>query len=54
MRVPVDPPLRPATLEEEAAIEALMKASIRHFFPAYYDAPQVEASLLYVACRTAN
>jgi GNAT superfamily N-acetyltransferase len=48
MRVPGDPPLRLATLEEADAIEVLMKASIRHFFPAYYDAPQVEASLLYV------
>jgi GNAT superfamily N-acetyltransferase len=40
--------LRLARLDDEAAIKALMEASIRHFFPAYYDEPQVEASLLYV------
>ena len=48
MRVPADPPLRLARLDDEAAIAALMGASIRHFFPAYYDEPQVEASLRYV------
>ena len=49
MRVPADPPLRLARLDDEAAIAALMSASIRHFFPAYYDEPQVEASLLFVS-----
>jgi GNAT superfamily N-acetyltransferase len=42
------PVLRIARLEEEAAIEALMQSSIRHFFPHYYDERQVDASLRYV------
>jgi hypothetical protein len=42
------PPLRLARLNEEDAIETLMKSSIHHFFPLYYDEAQTEASLLYV------
>lgn len=48
MRNPVDLPLRLAGIDDEEAIEVLMKASIRHFFPDFYDDAQVEASLLYV------
>src|SRR5262249_20254259 len=48
MRATVRSPLRVAELDDEAAIAALMQSSIRHFFPAYYTEPQVEASLLYV------
>jgi GNAT superfamily N-acetyltransferase len=42
-------PLRPARLDEADAIDALMKASTRDLFPAYYDAIQTEASIAYIA-----
>jgi predicted N-acetyltransferase YhbS len=48
MPVPAAPPLHPATPADEPAIETLMQASIRHFFPAFYDDAQVAASLRYV------
>jgi GNAT superfamily N-acetyltransferase len=40
--------LRLAQPEEAETIERLMKASIRDLFPAYYDAEQTEASVIYV------
>jgi GNAT superfamily N-acetyltransferase len=43
------PQLRLATLNEAAAIEALMKASIRDLFPHFYDAAQTESSVQHVA-----
>jgi GNAT superfamily N-acetyltransferase len=43
------PPLRLARLDEADAIDALMKASTRDLFPAYYDAVQTEASIEYIA-----
>jgi len=43
------PELRLATLDEEAAIDALMKASTRDLFPSFYDAHQTESSVKYVA-----
>jgi GNAT superfamily N-acetyltransferase len=43
------PALRLATLEDEAAIEALMKASIRDLFPRFYDARQTKSSVAHVA-----
>jgi GNAT superfamily N-acetyltransferase len=42
------PPLRRATLADEAAIDALMKASIRDIFPRFYDPRQTESSVRYV------
>src|SRR5437867_4237898 len=42
------PELRLATLDDEAAIEALMKASIRDIFPNFYDARQSASSIRYV------
>jgi len=45
----VNPPgLRLATLEDAAAIDALMKASIRDLFPNFYNAKQTEASIRHV------
>jgi GNAT superfamily N-acetyltransferase len=41
--------LRPATVEDEADIEVLMKTSIRDIFPSFYDAKQTESSVAYVA-----
>ena len=43
-----EPTLRLATLEDADAIDALMKASIRDIFPAFYDARQTEASVRYI------
>jgi GNAT superfamily N-acetyltransferase len=43
------PQLRLATLDEAAAIEALMKASIRDLVPQFYDAAQTESSVQHVA-----
>jgi GNAT superfamily N-acetyltransferase len=43
------PQLRLARTDEAEAIDALMKASTRDLFPAYYDAEQTEASVTYVA-----
>jgi GNAT superfamily N-acetyltransferase len=42
------PGLRVATLADEAAIDELMKASIRDLFPHYYDAAQTAASVIHV------
>ena len=42
-------PLRLARLDEADAIDALMKASTRDLFPAYYDAVQTEASIQFIA-----
>jgi len=42
------PTLRLATMADAEAIDALMKASIRDLFPAFYDAEQTEASVRYV------
>jgi hypothetical protein len=50
----VRPSLRLARLGEEDAIEALMRSSILHFFPAYYDDRQVQASLKYVGVPDAD
>jgi GNAT superfamily N-acetyltransferase len=35
-------------MADAEAIDALMKASIRDLFPAFYDAEQTEASVLYI------
>jgi GNAT superfamily N-acetyltransferase len=43
------PALRPATADDEADIEALMKASIGDIFPRFYDSQQTESSVVYVA-----
>jgi GNAT superfamily N-acetyltransferase len=43
------PGLRLARLEEADAIDALMKASTRDLFPAYYDAVQTESSVKFIA-----
>ena len=43
------PALRLARPEEADAIDALMKASTRDIFPAWYDAEQTAASIEYVA-----
>lgn len=43
------PQLRLARIDEADAIDALMKASIRDLFPAFYDAEQTAASIEYVA-----
>lgn len=43
------PVLRLARLDEADAIDALMKASTRGLFPAYYDAVQTEASIQFIA-----
>jgi GNAT superfamily N-acetyltransferase len=45
----ITPQLRLATLNEAAAIEDLMKASIRDLFPDFYDATQTESSVQHVA-----
>ncbi len=43
------PALRLARLDEADAIDALMKASTRDLFPAWYDAEQTASSIEYVA-----
>lgn len=43
------PSLRLATIADEAAIEALMKASTRDLFPNFYDARQTESSVRHIA-----
>jgi GNAT superfamily N-acetyltransferase len=40
--------LRLAVAEDAASIQALMEASIRSIFPAYYDPQQVESSVVYI------
>ena len=42
------PTLRVATRDDAAAIDALMKASIRAIFPAFYDARQTASSEVHV------
>lgn len=42
------PDLRSAILADEAAIDALMKSSIRDIFPRFYDARQTESSVRHV------
>jgi GNAT superfamily N-acetyltransferase len=42
------PQLRPATLPDEAAIEHLMKASIRDIFPMFYSARQTQSSADFI------
>jgi GNAT superfamily N-acetyltransferase len=43
-----EPRLRLATTEDADAIDALMKASIRAIFPAFYDERQTESAVRYV------
>ncbi len=43
------PELRLAHLDEADAIDALMKASTRDIFPAWYDAEQTTAAIEYIA-----
>jgi GNAT superfamily N-acetyltransferase len=43
------PTLRLATIDDAAAIDELMKASIKDIFPAFYDRRQTEASTQYIA-----
>ncbi|HEX6655231.1 MAG TPA: GNAT family N-acetyltransferase [Candidatus Limnocylindria bacterium] len=43
------PELRLARLDEADAIDALMKASTRDLFPAYYDASQTRGAIEYIA-----
>jgi GNAT superfamily N-acetyltransferase len=44
-----EPVLRLARANEADAIDALMKASTAHLFPAYYDEAQTAASVKYIA-----
>ena len=43
-----DPLLRLATSADVPAIDALMKASIREIFPAFYDARQTASSIVHI------
>lgn len=43
------PTLRLATIDDAAAIDELMKASIRDIFPSFYDRRQTEASIQFIA-----
>ena len=45
----VEPELRLATADDRDSIDALMKASTRELFPAFYDERQTESSVEYVA-----
>jgi GNAT superfamily N-acetyltransferase len=45
----VAPRLRLATVDDEAAIDGLMKASTRDLFPNFYDARQTESSVEHIA-----
>jgi GNAT superfamily N-acetyltransferase len=49
MARPEDPELRIATPGDAAALDALMKASTRDLFPAFYDVQQTASSVEYVA-----
>src|SRR5215210_5874869 len=40
--------LRLASIEDADAIDALMKASIRAIFPAFYDSRQTESAVRYI------
>jgi GNAT superfamily N-acetyltransferase len=44
-----EPRLHVATIEDRNAIDALMKASTRALFPAFYDAQQTASSAVYIA-----
>jgi GNAT superfamily N-acetyltransferase len=44
-----DPRLRLATVGDAPAIDALMKASTRVIFPAFYDARQAESAVVHIA-----
>jgi GNAT superfamily N-acetyltransferase len=44
-----EPRLRVATDEDRDAIDALMKASTRALFPAFYDAQQTASSVVHIA-----
>jgi GNAT superfamily N-acetyltransferase len=44
-----DPVLRAATSADKAAIDALMKASVRAIFPAFYDAAQTASAIAHIA-----
>jgi GNAT superfamily N-acetyltransferase len=43
------PTLRPAMADDIPAIDALMKASTREIFPAFYDGRQTESSAVHIA-----
>jgi GNAT superfamily N-acetyltransferase len=45
----VDPALRLATADDRESIDALMKASTRALFPAFYDERQTASSVVHVA-----
>ncbi len=45
----VEPALRLATADDRDAIDALMKASTRDIFPAFYDQQQTESSVVHIA-----
>ena len=45
----VEPPLRHATAGDRDAIDALMKASTRDLFPAFYDQQQTASSIVHIA-----
>ncbi len=45
---PSAPALRVATRSDAGTIDALMKASIRSIFPAFYDARQVASSVVHI------
>lgn len=45
----IEPRLRLATLQDRAAIDALMKASTRDLFPAFYDSQQTASSMVHIA-----
>jgi GNAT superfamily N-acetyltransferase len=44
----MEPALRFAVPDDASEISALMESSIRAIFPAYYDARQVESSVVYI------
>jgi GNAT superfamily N-acetyltransferase len=46
---PTEPGLRLATAEDRDAIDALMKASTRDIFPAFYDGRQTASSIEHIA-----
>ena len=49
MARPQDPGLRIATTDDADALDALMKASTRDLFPAFYDGRQTASSIEFVA-----
>ena len=46
---PAEPTLRVATLDDEAAVDTLMKTSAAALFPRFYDERQAASALKYVA-----